>query len=88
MIDEGAVSEIEWQAEVWKKQKLVIAFKHFDNQNWIDVRKWKPGNGDSMVKTGKGLMIQIDHWATILPLIAKMVRENGVDLDIQAIKSE
>ena len=77
MIDQGAVSEIEWQPDEWKKQKLVIAFKHFDNQNWLDVRKWKPGLGESMTKTGKGLMLQLDHWAAILPLISKSLSDNG-----------
>lgn len=76
MIDSGAISEIEWQADSWKKQKIIIAFKHFDNQNWIDARKWKPGK-DKMIKTGKGLMLQLDHWASILPLIEKILKDNG-----------
>ena len=74
MIDNHAVSEIEYRNESWNSQVVLISLKQVDGRNYVDVRKWH-GYGGQLVAS-KGMMLRFDDWIPIMKHIQATIDAN------------
>lgn len=76
MIDKDAVSEVEYEGKGWNYQRLILSIKFFEGKQYLDVRKWMKRKSSpelEMMKTRKGLMLDIDDWKLVVPMINDMI---------------
>ena len=77
MIDNSAIDEIEGQFDGWKHQKLVVALKLLQGNQFIDARKWTPvSSGSSEMKPTKGLMLAVNDWPKAIEMINEMLKRH------------
>lgn len=86
MIDDCALSEVEWHPDEWKYQKLVASLKSMEGKLWIDLRKWLPKGRpeDNQMRRSKGLMLELEHWKRVLPLITKFIDDASTQKRLNA----
>lgn len=74
MIDDSAIESID--LDLGEKVRLRVCLKMIENKKYIDVRKWiKYPNLDHHVATKRGIMLSIEDWKKVMPLIQSMIEK-------------
>ena len=58
--------------------KVVIQYKYDRGNHWIDVRRWvKFPTSNDFFPTKKGLLMSIDSWKSLLPLLNEFIDKSS-----------
>ena len=65
--------------ELAETQSLHVSLKTVNGKLAVDARKWNKFHGmDDFIPTKKGLMLDLNQWKQLIPLIQAMIDENEV----------
>ena len=77
MIDNTAIDEISNQFDGWKSQKMVVALKTLEGNQFIDARKWTTTSGSDELRPSKGLMLKVSDWPRLIVMVNEMISRHA-----------